>query len=83
MKSLFVIGTFLLVSTAPAMAIETNNCDAIKSEIEQRIINNGVPAANFSLTIIAASQLDQAQGKEVGHCGNNQFKIIYHKYAGD
>lgn len=84
MKPLFFISALLLSVTTPAMAAEPNNCETIKAEIAQRIISNGVPESGFSLNIIARNtsddQPEQSHGQEVGHCGNNQYKIIYQRH---
>ncbi|EJW3994701.1 DUF1161 domain-containing protein [Salmonella enterica] len=60
-----------LVMTAPA------SCERVKSDIEQRIINNGVPADNFTLTIVPNDQADQPDSQVVGHCANDTHKILY------
>ena len=48
-----------------------------KGEIQQKIINNGVPASGFSLAIVPNDQPDQPGAQVVGHCANDTFKIIY------
>ncbi len=48
-----------------------------KSDIEQRIINNGVPADNFTLTIVPNDRADQPDSQVVGHCANDTHKILY------
>lgn len=53
------------------------SCERVKSDIEQRIINNGVPADNFTLTIVPNDQADQPDSQVVGHCANDTHKILY------
>lgn len=52
------------------------SCES-KSDIEQRIINNGVPADNFTLTIVPNDRADQPDSQVVGHCANDTHKILY------
>jgi len=61
----------LLVFAAP------DSCERVKSDIEQRIINNGVPEANFTLSIVPNDQADQPDSQVVGHCANDTHKILY------
>ncbi|MNR27701.1 hypothetical protein D3C85_1449860 [compost metagenome] len=49
----------------------------MKSDIQQRIINNGVPESGFSLNIVPGDQADQPDAQVVGHCANDTFKILY------
>lgn len=51
--------------------------ERVKSDIEQRIINNGVPEANFTLSIVPNDQADQPDSQVVGHCANDTHKILY------
>jgi hypothetical protein len=53
-----------------------------KSDIQQKIINNGVPESGFSLTIVPNDQPDQPGAQVVGHCANDTFKIIYTRDSG-
>ncbi|EJD3457380.1 DUF1161 domain-containing protein [Salmonella enterica] len=38
---------------------------------------NGVPADNFTLTIVPNDQADQPDSQVVGHCANDTHKILY------
>lgn len=53
------------------------SCASIKSEISDKIINNGVPADEFSLEIVPNGQVDKAGGLVVGHCENDTQQIVY------
>ena len=68
--------TALLLSSASALAAP-DSCERVKGEIQQKIINNGVPASGFSLAIVPNDQPDQPGAQVVGHCANDTFKIIY------
>lgn len=66
----------LLVASVPAFAAP-DSCERVRAEIQQKIINNGVPEAGFSLTIVPNDQVDQAGAQVVGHCANDSYKILY------
>lgn len=66
----------LLLSSASALAAP-DSCERVKGEIQQKIINNGVPASGFNLAIVPNDQPDQPGAQVVGHCANDTFKIIY------
>ncbi|ECC1658381.1 DUF1161 domain-containing protein [Salmonella enterica subsp. salamae] len=77
MKIATAIAALALVS-APSLAMAApGSCERVKSDIEQRIINNGVPADNFTLTIVPNDQADQPDSQVVGHCANDTHKILY------
>ncbi|MCY3511804.1 DUF1161 domain-containing protein [Klebsiella michiganensis] len=59
-----------------------DSCERVKSDIQQKIINNGVPESGFSLTIVPNDQPDQPGAQVVGHCANDTFKIIYTRDSG-
>lgn len=69
--------TCLLLTASPLVFAAPNSCERIKSDIEQRIMNNGVPEANFSLSIVPNDQADQPDSQVVGHCANDTHKILY------
>ncbi|CAM6192670.1 DUF1161 domain-containing protein [Citrobacter sedlakii] len=69
--------TCLLLSAPPLVFAVPNSCERVKSDIEQRIINNGVPEANFTLSIVPNDQADQPDSQVVGHCANDTHKILY------
>lgn len=68
MLSALMIATPLLVQAS---------CETVKADINQKIINNGVPANSFSLDIVPNDQADQGGGQVVGHCDNDTQKIVY------
>ena len=49
----------------------------VKSDIEQRIIDNGVAESSFTLNIVPNDQADQPDSLVVGHCANDTHKILY------
>ena len=73
--------TALLLSSTAAFAAP-DSCERVKSDIQQKIINNGVPESGFSLTIVPNDQPDQPGAQVVGHCANDTFKIIYSRDSG-
>ncbi len=76
MKIATAIAALALVSTLAGDG-GTGIVRESKSDIEQRIINNGVPADNFTLTIVPNDQADQPDSQVVGHCANDTHKILY------
>ena len=70
----------LLLGSAPALAAP-DSCERVKNDIQQKIVNNGVPAAGFTLAIVPNDQPDQPGAQVVGHCANDTFKIIYTRTA--
>ena len=66
----------------PAAFAAPDSCERVKSDIQQKIINNGVPESGFSLTIVPNDQPDQPGAQVVGHCANDTFKIIYTRDSG-
>lgn len=77
MKIATAIAALALVSAPSLVMAAPGSCDRVKSDIEQRIINNGVPADNFTLTIVPNDQADQPDSQVVGHCANDTHKILY------
>ncbi|ECD1029231.1 DUF1161 domain-containing protein [Salmonella enterica subsp. enterica serovar Hull] len=77
MKIATAIAALALVSAPSMVMAAPGSCERIKSDIEQRIINNGVPADNFTLTIVPNDQADQPDSQVVGHCANDTHKILY------
>lgn len=69
--------TCLLLMASPLAVAAPDSCERIKSDIQQRIINNGVPEANFTLSIVPNDQADQPDAQVVGHCANDTHKILY------
>ncbi len=77
MKIATAIAALALVSAPSLVMAASGSCERVKSDIEQRIINNGVPADNFTLTIVPNDQADQPDSQVVGHCANDTHKILY------
>lgn len=77
MKIATAIAALALVSAPSLVMAAPGSCERVKSDIEQRIINNGVPADNFTLTIVPNDQADQPDSQGVGHCANDTHKILY------
>ncbi|EAA7134673.1 DUF1161 domain-containing protein [Salmonella enterica subsp. enterica serovar Beaudesert] len=77
MKIATAIAALALVSAPSLVMAVPGSCERVKSDIEQRIINNGVPADNFTLTIVPNDQADQPDSQVVGHCANDTHKILY------
>lgn len=70
-----------LFSVAPLAAL-ANNCEEIKADISQKIINNGVPESSFTLSTQPVGQDVSADAKVVGTCGGGQQQIIYSRVSG-
>lgn len=77
MKIATAIAALALVSAPSLVMAAPGSYERVKSDIEQRIINNGVPADNFTLTIVPNDQADQPDSQVVGHCANDTHKILY------
>ncbi|WP_288820270.1 DUF1161 domain-containing protein [uncultured Leclercia sp.] len=77
MKQLPLITALLLAGVAPAALAAPDSCERVKSDIQQRIINNGVPESGFTLNIVPNDQSDQPDAQVVGHCANDSYKILY------
>ncbi|EMB4562895.1 DUF1161 domain-containing protein [Salmonella enterica] len=77
MKIATAIAALALVSAPSLVMAAPGSCERVKSDIEQRIINNGVSADNFTLTIVPNDQADQPDSQVVGHCANDTHKILY------
>lgn len=77
MKIATAIAALALVSAPSLVMAAPGSCERVKSDIEQRIINNGVPADNFTLTIVPNDLADQPDSQVVGHCANDTHKILY------
>ncbi|WP_058909969.1 DUF1161 domain-containing protein [Entomohabitans teleogrylli] len=81
MKRLVWLSALLIAAASPVLAAQ-NSCERVKADIEQRIINNGVPEDSFTLTIVPNDQVDQSNGQVVGHCANDTQKILYTRTHG-
>ncbi|ABV12712.1 TPA: DUF1161 domain-containing protein [Citrobacter koseri] len=71
------IAACLLIVASPQVLAAPESCERVKSDIEQRIINNGVAESSFTLTIVPNDQADQPDSQVVGHCANDTHKILY------
>jgi hypothetical protein len=76
MRHYFWFGTILLTLSASALAAP-DSCERVKSDIQQKIINNGVPESGFNLTIEPNDQNSASDAQVVGHCANDTWKILY------
>jgi len=70
------LGPFLFALSASALAAP-DSCERIKSDIQQKIINNGVPESGFTLTLEPNDQNSVTDAQVVGHCANDTWKILY------
>ena len=69
MKLSLCTGAALLLCSTAVLAAP-DSCERVKSDIQQKIINNGVPETAFSLAIVPNDQADQPGVQVVGHCAN-------------
>lgn len=67
----------LLAGAMPALAAVPDSCERVRSDIQQKIVNNGVAESAFTLDIVPNDQADQPGAQVVGHCDNDTFKILY------
>ncbi|MEN0625803.1 DUF1161 domain-containing protein [Phytobacter ursingii] len=81
MKYSLWLGTLLFLGSASAYAAP-DSCEKVKNDIQQRIINNGVPEADFTLTIEPNDQRSASGAQVVGHCSNDNWKIVYTRTRG-
>ncbi|MGB9095339.1 DUF1161 domain-containing protein [Erwinia sp.] len=75
----WMLAALMVVAPLAAQA----SCETVKADINQKIVNNGVPAGDFSLEIVPNDQADQAGGQVVGHCENDTQKIVYKRNGAD
>ncbi|MFU0885114.1 DUF1161 domain-containing protein [Kluyvera sichuanensis] len=67
----------LLAGAMPALAAVPDSCERVRSDIQQKITQNGVAENAFTLDIVPNDQADQQGAQVVGHCANDTFKILY------
>ena len=67
----------LLTGAMPALAAVPDSCDRVRSDIQQKIMQNGVAESAFTLDVVPNDQADQPGAQVVGHCANDTFKILY------
>ncbi|HFZ8993549.1 TPA: DUF1161 domain-containing protein [Citrobacter freundii] len=77
MKTLSGIVAVLLLAASSQALAAPESCERVKSDITQRIINNGVAESSFTLNIVPVDQADQPDSQVVGHCANDTYKILY------
>ena len=77
MKRLPWITALLLMSVSTVALAAPDSCERVKSDIQQKIINNGVSESGFTLSIVPNDQADQPDAQVVGHCASDTFKILY------
>ena len=78
MKKYLLAAMVSMFAFAPLAA--NAGCDEVVDAIQQKIVNNGVPAANFTLVVVENDQVAQTEGKVVGTCENDSKKIIYTRH---
>ncbi|HGY3717182.1 DUF1161 domain-containing protein [Citrobacter sp. Res13-Sevr-PEB04-36] len=71
------IAASLLIIASPQVLAAPESCERVRSDIEQRIMNNGVAESSFTLSIVPNDQADQPDSLVVGHCANDTHKILY------
>lgn len=76
MKKTQWLVALLFASAMPALAAP-ESCERVKDDIQQKIVNNGVPESGFTLDIVPNDQADKPDAQVVGHCANDTFKILY------
>ncbi|WP_449556164.1 DUF1161 domain-containing protein [Huaxiibacter chinensis] len=82
MKRLTWITALILAGVSSSALAAPDSCERVKSDIQQRIIQNGVPESGFTLNIVPNDQADQPDAQVVGHCANDTFKILYTRTSG-
>ncbi|MEW5561002.1 DUF1161 domain-containing protein [Enterobacter asburiae] len=83
MKTTHCLVALLLAASAPAFAAAPESCERVKEDIQQKIVNNGVPESGFTLDIVPNDQADRQDAQVVGHCANDTFKILYTRSGND
>lgn len=81
MKYSLWLGALLFIGSASAWAAP-DSCEKVKSDIQQKIINNGVPESGFTLTVEPNDQNSASGAQVVGHCANDTWKILYTRTHG-
>lgn len=72
----------LLILASPQVLAAPESCERVRSDIEQRIINNGVAQDSFTLSIVPNDRADRPDSLVVGHCANDTHKILYARTSG-
>lgn len=76
MKIATAIAALALVSAPSLVMAAPGSCERVKA-ILNTYHQYGVPADNFTLTIVPNDQADQPGSQVVGHCANDTHKILY------
>ncbi|MGK9175527.1 DUF1161 domain-containing protein [Yokenella regensburgei] len=76
MKHSLWLGAVMFTLSASAFAAP-DSCERVKNDIQQKIINNGVPESGFTLTVEPNDQSSASDAQVVGHCANDGWKILY------
>jgi Protein of unknown function (DUF1161) len=83
MKKTHWLFALLLAGAMPAFAAAPESCERVKDDIQQKIVNNGVPESGFTLDIVPNDQAERPDAQVVGHCANDTFKILYTRSGND
>ncbi|MEO3988740.1 DUF1161 domain-containing protein [Pseudocitrobacter cyperus] len=75
-SSRWLLALLLAGAAVPALAAP-DSCERVRSDIQQKIVNNGVAESAFTLEIVPNDQADKSGAQVVGHCANDTFKILY------
>ncbi|QGX91457.1 DUF1161 domain-containing protein [Tatumella sp. TA1] len=75
------LGLTLLSGLLMVPMLTQASCESVKADIQQKIIKNGVAESAFSLDVVPNDQAEQQGGLVVGHCENDQQKIVYKRTA--
>ncbi|HSV59486.1 MAG TPA: DUF1161 domain-containing protein [Variovorax sp.] len=73
----FLFAAALLLASSASQAADTNNCDAIRAQIDAKVRASGV--SDFALSVVAADA--QANGRVVGSCDLGSRKIVYDRVS--
>lgn len=55
------------------------SCQSVLSQINQKIIHNGVAEDSFTLKVAPASEASKQEDKIIGNCDNGKSIIVYQK----
>ena len=71
----FLSAAALLLASSASHAADTNNCEAIRAQIDAKVRASGV--SDFALSVVAADS--RVNGRVVGSCDLGSRKIVYDK----
>lgn len=66
-----------LLPCPTAVLTTSDSCERVKSDVQQKIVNNGVPETTLSLAIMSNDQVDQPGVQVVDHCASDTFGATY------